>query len=75
MYERIEINPEILLGQPVIKGTRMPVYAIVEAIASGNTVDELLIAYPYLTKADITQALQYAAKLSQFGFEVAQCIF
>jgi uncharacterized protein (DUF433 family) len=64
MYERIEVNPEILLGLPVIKGTRMPVYAIVEAIASGDTVDDLVSAYPYLTKNDITQALQYAAKLS-----------
>jgi uncharacterized protein (DUF433 family) len=65
MYERIEIKPEILLGQPVIKGTRMPVHAIVEAIASGNSVDELLVAYPYLTKEDISQTLQYAAKLTQ----------
>ena len=49
-FERITVDPEIMLGQAVIKGTRLPVYVIVEAIAEGNTADELTQAYPFLTK-------------------------
>jgi uncharacterized protein (DUF433 family) len=71
MFDRIEVNPEIMLGQPVIKGTRLPVYVIVEAVAEGNTQEELLEAYPFLTAEDIQQALRYAAWLSHWGLEVA----
>ena len=71
MFDRIEVNPEIMLGQPVIKGTRLPVYVIVEAVAEGNTQEELLEAYPFLTAEDTQQALRYAAWLSHWGFEVA----
>ena len=62
MFDRIEINPEILLGQPVIKGTRLPVYVIVEALSQGDTVEDLFSAYPFLTRDDISQALRYAAR-------------
>jgi uncharacterized protein (DUF433 family) len=71
MFDRIEVNPEIMLGQPVIKGTRLPVYVIVEAVAEGNIREELLEAYPFLTAEDIQQALRYAARLSHWGLEVA----
>ena len=71
MYNRIDINPEIMLGQPVIKGTRIPVYVIVEAIAEGDSVEDLLQAYPFLTTEDIREALQFAANLSHWGLEVA----
>ena len=43
----------LTLGQPVITGTRLPVYVIVQAIAAGETRDELLNAYPFLTEEDI----------------------
>ncbi|HQH73521.1 MAG TPA: DUF433 domain-containing protein [bacterium] len=62
MFDRIEINPEILLGQPVIKGTRLPIYVIVEALSQGDTVEDLLTAYSFLTRDDISQALRYAAR-------------
>lgn len=58
---RIETNPKILLGKPVIRGTRIPVYMVVNLIAKGKTVDYMLNHYPDLTREDITQALQYAA--------------
>ena len=61
MFDRIEVNPEIMLGQPVIKGTRLPVYVIVEAVAEGNTKEEFIAAYAFLTAEDIQQALRYAA--------------
>jgi uncharacterized protein (DUF433 family) len=65
MFDRIEINPEIMLGQPVIKGTRLPVYVIVGAVAEGNTHEQLLQAYPFLTAEDVQQALRYAAWLKK----------
>ncbi|MFB3786847.1 MAG: DUF433 domain-containing protein [bacterium] len=71
MFDRIEIDPEKLLGQPVIKGTRLPIYVIVEAIAQGDPIEELLSAFPFLIREDISQALRYAAHLSQHGVEVA----
>jgi uncharacterized protein (DUF433 family) len=71
MYDRIEVNPEIMLGQPVIKGSRLPVYVIVESIAEGDSIDALLQAYPFLTIEDIQQALRFAADLSHWGLEVA----
>ena len=62
MFNRIECNPNVLCGQPVIKGTRMPVYAIVEAFAAGDNAETFLEAYPYLTREDINEALRFAAK-------------
>jgi uncharacterized protein (DUF433 family) len=59
--ERIEINPEVMLGKPVIRGTRIPVELILRKLAEGATEAELLDAYPRLTQADIKAALGYAA--------------
>jgi uncharacterized protein (DUF433 family) len=59
--DRIEINPRVCAGQPVIKGTRISVSAILEQLAAGESVDSLLHGYPELTKADVLAALQYAA--------------
>ena len=69
--ERIRVDSGILCGQPVIKGTRLPVYVIVEAIAAGDTVDDLVVAYPFLNAADVEAALAYAAHLAAWGLEVA----
>ena len=68
---RITVDPGVMLGQPVVTGTRLPVYVIVQAIASGDTTTELLNAYPFLTKEDIEAALGFAAQLAELGLEVA----
>jgi uncharacterized protein (DUF433 family) len=60
---RIEINPEVLLGKPVIRGTRIPVELIVRKLSEGATEADLLDAYPRLTVDDIQAALKYAADL------------
>jgi len=60
-YERIEINPQEMLGKPVIRGTRIPVELILRKLGEGVTEAELLNAYPRLTRADIQAALAYAA--------------
>ena len=62
LLDRIEINPEIMLGKPVVKGTRLPVEIIVEKVAYGNTYQEILAQYPFLKDDDIKAALIYAAK-------------
>ena len=61
LLERIEINPEVMLGKPVIKGTRVTVELIVRKLSEGATEDDLLDGYPRLTKTDIQAALAYAA--------------
>jgi uncharacterized protein (DUF433 family) len=63
MYlERIEINPEVMLGKPVIRGTRIPVEIVLRKLSEGMTETDLLDAYPRLTRADIQAALAYAAQ-------------
>ena len=69
--ERIVVEPGLMLGQPCIRGTRLPVYVIVEAIAAGASPEELLEEYPFLSAEDIKAALAYAARLAEVGIEVA----
>jgi len=61
--DRIEINPAVMLGKPVIRGTRIPVELILRKLGEGATEADLLDAYPRLTKADIQAALAYAADM------------
>ncbi len=62
LLKRIVTNPKIMLGKPVIKGTRLTVEIIVEKIAYGETIEYLKKDYPFLTEDDIRAALLYAAK-------------
>lgn len=61
VHDRIEINPKIVLGKAVIRGTRIPIELIVRKLAEGAEERALLQAYPRLTTADIQAALRYAA--------------
>jgi len=65
LLKRIEITQEIMLGKPVIKGTRLPAALVVEKIAYGATFEEILNQYPFLEKEDINAALFYAARIMQ----------
>ncbi len=56
--DRIEINPKKMGGKPVIKGTRIPVYFILELLANGWSFEDILESYPQLTKEDITALLE-----------------
>lgn len=62
VMDRIVIDSEVLSGKPVIKGTRIPVYLIIELLGNGVTEEEVLSQYPTLTKEDIRAALLYASK-------------
>ena len=57
----IEINPKVMLGKPVIRGTRIPVELILRKLGEGATEQGLLDAYPNLKREDIRAALTYAA--------------
>ena len=60
--DRITMDPEVLSGKPVIKGTRIPVYLIIQLLANDMTEKEILRQYPTLKKQDIKAALVYASK-------------
>ena len=60
MNDRIEFNPCVCGGCPVIKGTRIPVVVILGQLADGESWDALLKGYPELTRADIQAALRFA---------------
>ena len=65
LINRITINPEICHGKPTIRGLRYPVESMLELLASGMTIDELLADYPDLEREDFLACLEYAAKLPQ----------
>ena len=62
---RIVVDPKVMVGKPVVKGTRIPVYLILELLAAGLSVDDVLGEYPELTREDIQAALEYASKILQ----------
>lgn len=61
---RIVVDPKVMVGKPVIRGTRVPVEHVLTLLAQGLTVEEVLKDYPHLTREDIAAALLYAAKVT-----------
>ena len=62
LTDRIEVNPRVMLGKPVIRGTRIPVDLLLRKLSDGATESDLLRAYPRLTRDDIHAAMRYAAE-------------
>ena len=58
---RIEVNPRVMLGKPVIRGTRIPVELLLRKLSDGASEADVLEAYPNLTREDIHAAMRYAA--------------
>jgi uncharacterized protein (DUF433 family) len=67
--DRITMDPEVMGGKPCIRSMRVTVGMIVEAMAAGRTIEELLADFPYLEEPDIREALAFAARLAQ-GHEI-----
>ena len=65
LSEHIVVDPEILAGKPVIRGTRLAVEFILELLASGQSEDNILSNYPGLTREDILACLSYASYLAR----------
>jgi uncharacterized protein (DUF433 family) len=59
--DRVELNPKVCNGKPVIKGTRIPVSVILDQIADGDSWDTIIKGYPELRREDIQAALLYAS--------------
>ena len=59
--DRIEVNPDVMLGKPVIRGTRIPVELLLRKLSEGASEADLLEAYLRLTRDDIHAAMRYAA--------------
>ncbi|MFP4448822.1 MAG: DUF433 domain-containing protein [Bacteroidales bacterium] len=66
--ERITIDPEICNGKPTIRGMRITVRTVLEYLAAGETIANLLEAYPILEKEDITACLQFASQMTDHSF-------
>jgi uncharacterized protein (DUF433 family) len=64
-FDRITFDRNIMAGQACIRGMRVPVSLILNLVANGKTITEIIADYPYLEQDDIRQSLQYAAWLTQ----------
>ena len=60
LLERIDTDPQVMLGKPVIRGTRITVEILLEKLAAGNSIEEILDDYPRLTREDVLAAVAYA---------------
>ena len=70
MSERITINPDICNGKPVIKGTRITAQTVLEFLAAGDSVEDVLKEYPALTREDVQACLDYASRLMANHYSV-----
>lgn len=64
MESRIEINSEICNGRPIVAGTRITVETVLSYLSAGDTVDDIIVAHPILTRDDILSCIDYARRLS-----------
>ncbi|MDP3989048.1 MAG: DUF433 domain-containing protein [bacterium] len=70
IQERIEINPTLLSGKPVVRGTRIPVSLVLNLLGNGYTTQRIVDAYPELVFEDIVAALRFAERLTNYEEEV-----
>ena len=61
--DRIEVNPAVLVGKPIIKSTRISVELILDLVADGWTMEDVLAAYPHIGREDVLAALSVASEL------------
>ena len=64
-FDRITVVPAVCTGKPCIRGLRFPVSRLLGLLASGETKEAILAAYPYLESEDISEVLRYAAFLAE----------
>ncbi len=68
MEDLIEINPKIMVGKPVIKGTRIKVEMILEKLAAGESTEEILRQHPRLSREQVLACIEYAARSMDASF-------
>ncbi len=69
---RITVNPDICNGQPVIEGTRITVQTILEFLAAGDTIDEVLEEYPSLSREDVLGCVRFSSELMKHRFSLRE---
>jgi len=72
MSERISIDPDVCNGRPVVRGTRIAVQTVLEFLAAGDSIEEVLEEYPRLKRADVKACLDYASRVMGNHFSVVQ---
>jgi uncharacterized protein (DUF433 family) len=72
MSGRISIKPDVCNGKPVIRGTRVTVQTVLEFLAAGDSIEDVLEEFPKLTRADVQACLDYASRLMGNHFSVMQ---
>jgi len=65
LMERISVDPNVCHGQPCVKGTRIMVWLVLNYLANGDSIEDILAAYPNLTGEDIRACLAYAAEAAR----------
>jgi uncharacterized protein (DUF433 family) len=68
LLHRISVDPNVCLGKPCVRGTRIWVSLLLDFLASGTSIEEILQDYPQLTRDDILAALAYGAEMSRSRF-------
>ena len=69
---RIIADPDIMMGKPVIEGTRITVELILTRLAEGRSVDDIVAEYPHMSRAQVTAAIEYARDLLAHPAEAAE---
>jgi uncharacterized protein (DUF433 family) len=72
MSNRISIAPDVCNGRPVVRGTRIAVQTVLEFLAAGDSVEDVLEEYPSLARADVQACLDYASRVMGNHFSVVQ---
>ena len=62
---RIELNPDICNGKPVVRGTRITVQTVLSYLSAGDAVEDVLAAHPQLRREDVLACLEYARRLGE----------
>jgi uncharacterized protein (DUF433 family) len=65
LLERISVDPNVCHGQPCVKGTRVMVWLILNYLANGDSIEDILSAYPSLSREDVLACLAYAAETAR----------
>jgi uncharacterized protein (DUF433 family) len=72
MSGRILVKPDICNGRPVVRGTRITVQTVLEFLAAGDSVEDVLEEYPNLTRADVQACLNYASRVMGNHFSLVR---
>ena len=70
MSDRITVSPDVCNGKPTIRGTRITVQTVLEFLAAGDSVEDVLEEYPRLTRDDVQACLDYASRLMANHYSV-----